>query len=161
MASPSNEDQDLWKEVQAQRERDKELAGKLIYGENPRATPEEAALMIDAARNRIGKEGASLEEVLNQRNDKGSYKFKTFNPKYARYQDVESFGPGHPNYPEIRAMVDAAFDEKRKPSRVTHYYATASKTPYWAPNLVDVQEAGMHTFGREVPPIVAAFKKVR
>lgn len=159
MASPSNEDQDLFAEIEQERERQKHLAAQLIYGENPQATPEEAALMIDTVRNRAHKKGQTIDEVLNQKNDKGQYQYETFDPAYVRRADVDSFGPDHPMYADIRAMVDAAFDPKRKPSTVDHYYAHKKGKPFWASALADVVQAGAHTFGREVKQPTAAWLK--
>lgn len=156
---PTNEEGDLFNAIEEERERQKHLAAQLIYGENPQATPEEAALMIDSVRNRAHKQGKTIDEVLNQHNEKGQYQYETFDPAYVRRADVDSFGPDHPMYGDIRAMVDAAFDPKRKPSGVTHYYATKKHKPYWASALADVIQAGAHTFGREVPLPTAAYRK--
>ena len=146
-------DEELWNEVQAAREEEKALAAKLVWGENPQATPEEAALMIDAARNRAHRAGKPLGEVLQ------APAFKGFDPGYARYQEVQDFGPGHPHYDAIKRLVDLAYEPKRKPTSTDHYYATNSPRPGWADALTDVQTQGEHTFGRHRTPRELGYPK--
>lgn len=144
--TPVLEDQALWDEVQRAREEEKALAAKLIWSENTQATPEEAAMMIDAARNRARAKGKPFQEILNE-----PKQFSGFDPESPRYQEVMAFGPGHPNYESIQRLVELAYNPKRKPTKTTHYYANERMggPPHWAPALTDVQTQGAHTFGRE------------
>ena len=138
-----SDDQGLWDEIQAQREADKQSAAKLIWSENPQATPEEAAKMIDVARRDASKAKSPLANILK------APRFAGFDPEYERYQEVQEFGPGHPHYEAIRKLVDLAFEPKRKPTSNTNYYKTGFH-PKWAPALTEVSTEGKHTFGREM-----------
>lgn len=148
----ANDDEDIWNDIQAAREEDKLAAAKLVWSENPNATPEEAAGMIDVARREAHRKQKRLGEVLQ------APRFSGFSPKYERYQEVQDFGPGHPHYEAIKKMVDLAYEPKRKPSSATNYYAT-KEPPYWAPYLTEVYTQGEHTFGREMSPKELGYAK--
>lgn len=142
------EDQDLWNEVEAQRQKDIDTLAKLYWSENTKIDPTEAMGIADTIFGRMGsaKYPGTLQEVVNQ-----PEQFSGMSPKSPRYQEVQEFGPGHPYWNDYRRLAEAAYSPARKRSDFTHYYATARKggPPPWASKLEGVEVRGAHTFGRE------------